>query len=543
MLIELRRKKRAQSLVIVALSATALFGIIALGLDAGRLYFQRRDVQNAADAGALAGAQELLPGGSNPRVPRAMIDSAGCQASVYALLGLQDTPRDTSGTDCKPAPGAYIPGSYGGGITEPAARISATVQVWTPSRNNPNEIHVRVTYNVPLTFAAVLGFTTAAVVADAYAHGGFYNKTYTVFGFDAGGNGNSVNFDQNGNAQIDDGFNGSDICQPSPDQGRLVSNAKWHAPNPGGDWMNLNGQFYYSQGSDTHALIEYWYQSVGTSQPVEGSPNYEPPLKPGLAPPPTTTTYNGKTVHVYYPGTYINPINATNNNEYYRFTNGIYYFQDVDFNITGGIVSNTSDGLPHYGPYGGVSDLPAAADRTNGVAFVFDGNAKFTASTSGNTSPSVFFAAPSFISSGTDSIAFFIKATDTISGPNGSPWDEEIDGTKGTPGGYPFQIWGSIFNADNNGSHGTVVTLRAVSASNGTNRYAVTGEVVSPQVDLDGGNMVTGAYTPNTPGVPPACKSKDYNQSPAGLLVQFNSHYAPHWRGLSYLVRERPHPT
>ena len=52
-----RRRKRAQSLVIVALSATALFGIIALGLDAGRLYFQRRDVQNAADAGALAGAK------------------------------------------------------------------------------------------------------------------------------------------------------------------------------------------------------------------------------------------------------------------------------------------------------------------------------------------------------------------------------------------------------------------------------------------------------------------------------------------------------
>src|SRR5213596_1799233 len=311
MMINLRKGKRAQSLVIVALSATALFGIIALGLDAGRLYFQRRDVQNAADAGALAGAQELLPTGSNTTVTSAMIDSAGCQASVYALLGLLDSPRDGSCTDRKPAPCAYIPGSYGGGITEPAAHISATVQVWTPSRNNPNEIHVRVTYNVPLTFAAVLGFTTSAVVADAYAHGGFYNKTYTVFGFDAGGNGNSVTFDQNGNAQIDDGFNGQDICQPDPAQGRLVSNAKWHAPNPGGDWMNLNGQFYYSQASDTHAFIEYWYKSVGTSQPIEGSPNYEPPLKPADAPLPGATTYNGKTVHIYYPGTYHSSINAT----------------------------------------------------------------------------------------------------------------------------------------------------------------------------------------------------------------------------------------
>src|SRR2546428_8814248 len=150
MLIKLRREKRAQSLVIVALSATALFGIIALGLDAGRLYFQRRDVQNAADAGALAGGQELLPTGASTSLTSGMITNANCQASVYALQTLLDTPMDGG---CNPPSGAYS----GTGITERAARISATVQVWTPSRNNSNEIHVRVTYNVPLTFPSVLG--------------------------------------------------------------------------------------------------------------------------------------------------------------------------------------------------------------------------------------------------------------------------------------------------------------------------------------------------------------------------------------------------
>jgi Flp pilus assembly protein TadG len=534
-MIKLRRKKRAQSLVIVALSATALFGIIALGLDAGRLYFQRRDVQNAADAGALAGAQELLPTGSNSTVTTAMITAANCQSSVYALKGLQDTPLDGG---CNPPSGAYQPAGLGAGITERASRLQATVQVWTPSRNNSNEIHVRVTYNVPLTFASVLGFTTSAVVADAYAHGGFYNKTYTVFGFDAGGNGNSVNFDQNGNAQIDDGYNGTDICVPSATQGRLVSNSKWHAPNPGGSWMNLNGQFFYSQASDTHALTTYWYGSVATSQPVEQTPNYESPLKPALAPSPGSGTLNGKTVHIYYPGTYTASINATNNNDYYRFMNGVYYFQDANFNITGGIVSNTSDGLPHYGPYGGVSDLPAAADGTNGVEFVFDGNAGFNASTSGNTSPSVFFTAPSFVSRGTDSIAFFVQPTDTISGPNGSPWKEQVDGTKSSAGGYPFQIWGSVYNADQNGSHGTVAVLQAVS----TSRYAVTGELVSPQVDLDGGNLpgTTGSFTPSTPGpgTPPnPCNANGYRANTAGYLVQFNDHYVPHFRGYAYLVK------
>jgi len=496
MLIKLRRDKRAQSLVIVALSATALFGIIALGLDAGRLYFQRRDVQNAADAGALAGAQELIPNAAITTPTTQMITNAGCQASVYALKGLLDVPRD--GTQCNPAPPAYTPASLGAGITEPAQNISATVQVWTPSRNNNNEIHVRVTYNVPLTFASVLGFTNSAVVADAYAHGGFWNKTYTVFGFDAGGNGNSVNYDQNGNAQIDNGNNGTgDFCSPSAAKGKLVSNAKWHAPNPGGGWMDLNGQFYYTQASDTHALTMYWYSSVTTSQGTEPAPNYEPPVIQPDAPSPTTS---GNVV-TYYPGTYRNrPVNLNNNNFRYQFNNGIYYLQDSNFTITGGTVSNTSNGQPKWGPYGGVTDLPAnPLDQTNGVEFVFDGNSSFTASTSGNTSPSVFFVAPTFVSSGTDSIVFFIKATDTISGPNGRPWVEQIDGTKAWAGGYPFQIWGSIFNADLNGSHGTGVTIQAVNYG----RYAVNGEVVSPQVDLDGGNIASGAYTQST--YPGAC--------------------------------------
>ena len=529
MMIKLRKRKRAQSLVIVALSATALFGIIALGLDAGRLYFQRRDVQNAADAGALAGAQELIPTGVNTTPTTGMQASAGCQASVYALYALLDQPKD--GPTCSPLSPNYTPTGLGAGITEPATKISATVQVWTPSRGNNNEIHVRVTYNVPLTFASVLGFTTSAVVADAYAHAGFYNKTYTIFGFDAGGNGNSVNYDQNGNAQVDNGNAGSDICKPSAAQGKMVSNAKWHAPNPGGSWLDLNGQFYYAQAADTHALTMYWYASVATAQGIEPSPNYESPLKPADAINPT----QAGNVWTYYPGTYHSSINLTNNSYRYQFMNGIYYFDNANFNISGGTVSNTSNGQPVPGPFGGTTDLPAAADGTNGVEFVFDGSSTFNATTSGGTSPSVFFAAPSFVSSGTDSIVFFIKPTDTVSGPNGTPWVEKIDGSKPTAGGYPFQIWGSVFNADNNGSHGTGTVIQAVS----TSVYAVNGEMVSPQVDLDGGGLpgTTGAYTPSTPGPGNSCKASDYHQNTAGYLVQFNPHYVPHFRGYAYLVK------
>ena len=539
-----RRRRRGQSLVIIALSATALLGIIALGMDAGRLYFQRRDVQNAADAGALAGAEELIANGAFTGQTNAMRTQANCQAALYALQNLSLTPSDSTCTS-----GAYQPNGTGS-IAESSNDGTATITVWTPSRGVSNEIHVQVSYRVPLTFAAIIGFTSSAVVADAYAHGGFYNKTYTVFGFDAGGSGNSVNYDQNGNAQVDDGANGTDMCNPSGVNGKLVSNAKWHAPNPGGSYLDLNGQFFYAQASDTHALTLYWYGSATAATGTEPAPNYEAAPNPGGAQPAVDTILpggtrsyaNGDTFtnttsvdwHIYSPGLYTTTVNISGSG-YYLFRNGIYYFDGASLNVSGGVVvANTSDGRPHSGPYGGVTDLKNAPDGTNGVTFIIDDNGTVNFTSSRTASPSVFLVAPTFLSRGTDSIVFFIQPTDTVSGPNGTPWVEQIDGTLPTGGGYPFQLWGSIFNADTNGTHGTGVVLQAVS----TSTYAVTGEIVSPQADLDGGNLASGAIAPSIPGTPcSAGPPPGYNQNPAGRLDQFNAHYVPHFRGLAYLVK------
>ena len=46
----------------VALAIFVLVAILALAIDVGRFYQQRRDMQNAADAGALAGAGDLCFG-------------------------------------------------------------------------------------------------------------------------------------------------------------------------------------------------------------------------------------------------------------------------------------------------------------------------------------------------------------------------------------------------------------------------------------------------------------------------------------------------
>jgi Flp pilus assembly protein TadG len=532
-----RRRKRAQSLVIVALSATALFGIIALGLDAGRLYFQRRDVQNAADAGALAGAQELLPPDGNAGRTTAMITKANCQASLYAIQGVLGTPTD--GTNCtSPSPNYQPNGS--GFITETATNQPVTVTVWTPSRGNSNEIHVRVSYNVPLTFAAVIGFTNSAVVADAYAHGLFFNNQYAVFGFQAGpGGGNTVQFDQNGYAQIDNGNNGLDICNPSP-QGRVVSNSKWHAPNPNPQWLNVNGQFQHLSAADTHAIRTYWYQTVSPVPIQEQAPNYEATVNPADA---LSPTFAGGVWHIHagaygstlnIPGSLMPGSKATDT---YIFDNGLYLFKNgASFNITGGTVSNTSTGRP-LTTLGTYSDLPVAADGiTNGVEFIFDQGGGFSASTSGTTSPSVFFVAPDKTIGGvTNHIAFYVRQTDT----NLTPWSETIDGTKPTYGVYPFQVWGTVFIDVPNAT----ATIQAVSwwqNAGNPGAYAVVGELISPRVNLLGGNLALEATTtasvpngtPNTPGC-----TGGYVQNPAGLLVQYNPAYAPQFHGYAYLVK------
>jgi hypothetical protein len=59
-----RARERGQVLVIFVLSLVALMGAAGLAVDMGRFYSERRFLQNAADAGALAAANALIRGGT-----------------------------------------------------------------------------------------------------------------------------------------------------------------------------------------------------------------------------------------------------------------------------------------------------------------------------------------------------------------------------------------------------------------------------------------------------------------------------------------------
>lgn len=58
------RDEKGQSVIIIALGMVAMLAFSALVIDSGYTYAQRRQMQNAADAGAFAGARELALGGT-----------------------------------------------------------------------------------------------------------------------------------------------------------------------------------------------------------------------------------------------------------------------------------------------------------------------------------------------------------------------------------------------------------------------------------------------------------------------------------------------
>ena len=76
--------ERGQTLIIVAVALTVLLMFVALAIDVGNMYQVRRQMQNAADAGALAGARELCFGSGDR-------GQAEARAREYAQLnGAED---------------------------------------------------------------------------------------------------------------------------------------------------------------------------------------------------------------------------------------------------------------------------------------------------------------------------------------------------------------------------------------------------------------------------------------------------------------------
>ena len=130
-----RQRSNGQVLIIAALGMVALVGFAALATDVGLLYANRRQMQTAADAAAIAGSNALL----------------GSQSSYYESAAQEV---------------ASLNGFTNG-------QNNVTVAVGAPaSPPNPSTgqyVQATITRNVPVYFLSVLGYHTIQVSAQAVA--------------------------------------------------------------------------------------------------------------------------------------------------------------------------------------------------------------------------------------------------------------------------------------------------------------------------------------------------------------------------------------
>ena len=150
---KLMRDESGQTLVLAAACMIALVGILGLSVDAGVLRYQKRQMQNAADAAALAGALEVSACGG----------TANCSAMQSAVQSSL-TENGLTGSflsNCSARTGTRLEIT----LNNPPCALSSD-----PNRNVSSFVEVVASEPVPTVFARVLNVNSVAILARAEAN-------------------------------------------------------------------------------------------------------------------------------------------------------------------------------------------------------------------------------------------------------------------------------------------------------------------------------------------------------------------------------------
>ena len=163
------RKQSGQAVVLAAVTVLVLTAILALALDGGGIYLDKRQLQNAVDAAALAGAELLMT--TSPSY--STIHNQGIGNLVKNIPG-----TSISGTVCSPTcpnlPTIGLPGATGIGTITLGTGYFAQLSV-----TNSYTYQVSLWHTHPVAVAAIHGFqSTITLAARATAQNG--NLPYAV---------------------------------------------------------------------------------------------------------------------------------------------------------------------------------------------------------------------------------------------------------------------------------------------------------------------------------------------------------------------------
>lgn len=143
---------RGQVLVIVALGIVVLLALAGIAVDVGRLMAERRHMQTAADAAALAACQSLKDGAV------ADVAAASTRARSVASVNMEGSPSGTTGTMADPA---VYEDQDGSGFLDADELVSGVVVSST-------SVRVAISGDVETTLARVVGISTLGVGARAH---------------------------------------------------------------------------------------------------------------------------------------------------------------------------------------------------------------------------------------------------------------------------------------------------------------------------------------------------------------------------------------
>lgn len=362
-MIATRGKRRGMTFVWFALVGIVLIAVVGLGSDTALVYLCGHQLQNAADAAALAGALKV-------RSTQAAVQAqAQLVASLNKAIGVS---VQLASNPSNGASGDIVIGTY----TRPSGPFTATL-------TSPNAVMVlaRRTTGSPsgalsLIFGPLAGISTSNVSRNAIAMiGGTINAGLVVLSPNASG---AISL--NGNASINIAGNGAVVVNSTSS-----SAIQWTGNS------SITASTLAVAGNDT-ALVG---ASVFNGNLELNAPPSPDPLI-GMQAPPTGTTQSGKGPNIN-PGYYANGLPSGN----LVLAPGVYYV-DGGINLTGNNTMDASSGVTIYlnsggftmggntsftinpptsGPYAGISIFQA---RGNASADTFHG-------TPGSTSTGTFY--------------------------------------------------------------------------------------------------------------------------------------------------------
>lgn len=328
-------RQKGSILLVGAVSGFVLLGFVGLALDACYMYFHRRAMQTAADAGAYGGALELL---------RNKSDTTAAAKYDTSLNGFTDGSGNVSVT-----------------VNSPPASGSRA--------GDDNFVEVIISHPQPTWFMRALRFDSITVKARAVA------------GLGTTGNGCVYALNQDA-SKVNNGFFANGTTDSSFSCG-VFSNANFRSI--GGACVITPTVSYTGTYTNSNSTGNCGPEGIG-----KGVPIVDPMAGKYTMPSGSCTEHNfkvttGTTVHIS-PGIYCGGISISGSVEKIVFDPGDYVLRDGGMSVNGA-VTITGNGVTFFNTYSNMS-------KYQGISINGSGTVTLTAPTSGSNAALLFYQDP-----------------------------------------------------------------------------------------------------------------------------------------------------